>query len=110
MKRFGSLLDQHAEAVGSRGALGAGESEEGSVAPVHHVVGECAGSENLWRQRRQFAGEAGGGGVDDKVEGAVERIEAADADAAIEQFGEFLRAADGAVGDDEGGGLFVEQI
>ena len=109
IKRLGCLLDQHAEAVDGGGALRACEVEERRVAAVHHVVGQGVGSDNARRQRRQFAGEAGGGGVDDEVERCRGFVEPASRDALAKQLGEFLRAADGAVGDDKGGGLLIEQ-
>lgn len=37
--------------------------------PVHHLVGQTARREDAIRQRRHRAAEAGGGGVDDNVEG-----------------------------------------
>ncbi|ODU49360.1 MAG: hypothetical protein ABS92_06090 [Thiobacillus sp. SCN 63-374] len=87
----------------------AGEAEEGRVAPVHHVVGQRVRGDDARRQRRQLAGEAGGGGVDDEVEGSVDAIEAAGGDTAAEQSGEFLCPADGAVGNDERGGRLLQQ-
>ena len=62
------LLDQHAEAVGHRGAGCAGLRHERRLAAVEHVVGEAAGREHGRRQRQRGVGQAGRGGVDDEVE------------------------------------------
>jgi hypothetical protein len=44
------------------------ESHERRLATIHHVVGECAGGEDGGWQRRHFARQSAGGGIDDNIE------------------------------------------
>ena len=50
------------------GAVFAGKFHERRFASVHHVVGQCAGSEDGRRQGKLAIGQAGGSGVDDNIE------------------------------------------
>ena len=71
---------------------------------VHHVVTPAVTDQHVFGQRRHFAVQAGGAGVDDEVEvqsGKIFEARALDVAEGGEQCRQFVSAVGGAVGDDD---------